>query len=69
MTERWGEIEGMALEARQSTCNTHCNGNYASAADIVDTQNGLSNHFDQGYTHFRGSIVYKTNNVYAFGCD
>ncbi|KAF9518534.1 hypothetical protein BS47DRAFT_1338223 [Hydnum rufescens UP504] len=63
------KFEGIALEARQSTCNTHCNGNYANAADIADAQNGLESHFNQGYTYFRGSVVFKTNNVYAFGCD
>jgi hypothetical protein len=67
--KRSGEIEGIALEARQTTCATSCHANYANAADIVDAQNGLSNHFDQGYTYFQGNVVYKTNNVYAFGCD
>jgi hypothetical protein len=68
-TKRSGEVEGIALEARQSGCNTHCNGNYAKAADIADAQNGLESYFNQGYTYFRGSVVFKTNNVYAFGCD
>ncbi|KAF9518531.1 hypothetical protein BS47DRAFT_1358823 [Hydnum rufescens UP504] len=68
-SKRSGEIEGIALKARQSGCGTSCHANYANAADITDAEHGLANHFDQGYTYFQGNIVYKTNNVYAFGCD
>jgi len=68
-TKRSGEIEGVELEARQTSCTPSCGGKYANTADITDAENGLENHFDQGYTTFRGSVVYKTNNVYAFGCD
>jgi hypothetical protein len=62
------EHEKHALEGRQWTCSTACQGTYGNIFDIQPAENALASHFDS-FPQFSNNVVVKWNNVYAFGCD